>query len=199
MRKQSPSGFTLIEVLIVLVLLGFLASTALTKFNRKESMKSVIRNMSVTFKKTRGLAKLKGQTYRFVIHMDEKEEDTYWVESSSQTFLIDSKADDRFKITLDKDKEKAKNPGGFERASDVLSEPKELPKEWKFGSVETTGHKDSLTQGDAYIYFFPEGLSEEAVLQITNKNDTTWTLHLKPLIGAPDVYQEAKALKDFQQ
>jgi hypothetical protein len=129
--------------------------------------------------------------------MDPKVQHSYWVESSSNSHLIDPKADDKYKLQMDKEKEKKAD--SFQPAKDILSSPKTLPSGWSFGRVESTGHPDAQESESAYVYFFPQGVSEEAVIQITNKNQTTWSLHINPLIGQPDIFQEAKVLKDFNQ
>jgi prepilin-type N-terminal cleavage/methylation domain-containing protein len=192
MPFRNNRAFTLIEILVVLAIMGSLAVLGVSRLNRTENLKTTIRQMSTVMKKTRAFAKLNGKTYRLVIRMDPKGPHTYWVESSNK---MDPKANDKYKLSMDKEKEQEND--GFQRASDILTNPKKIPGEWSFGRVESSGHPDSQETESAYVYFFPQGVSEEAVIQITNKNKTTWTLHLNPLISSPDVFEEAKSLKDF--
>lgn len=204
MFLRNQRAFTLLEILVVLAIVGVLAVVGVQRLRRSENLKTTVRQLSTVLKKTRAFSKLSGKTYRLVIKMDtkEKEGQSYWVESSTAFHLIDTKADDKYKVSMDKEKEeenKKKSGSDFQMANDILNNPKTLPSGWSFGQVESSGHPESQTSDSAYIYFFPQGVSEEAIIQITNKSNVTWTLHLNPLISNPDIYQEAKVLKDFTQ
>ena len=50
----------------------------------------------------------------------------------------------------------------------------------------------------AYIYFFPEGIVEEAAVQITNRDQLIWTLATHPITGRTDVIQKAIRLEDLK-
>lgn len=197
MLIKDRRAFTLIEILVVLAILGTLAVVGVRRINRTEGLKTTIRRLSTILKKTRAFAKLSGKTYRLVLKMDSKEAHSYWVESTNQMHLINPKGDDKYKLSMDKEKENLRD--NFQPAGDILKSPKKLPGDWRFGRVESTGHPDSQDSELAYIYFFPQGVSEEAIIQVTNKAKVTWTIHLNPLISNPDIFQEAKTLKDFQQ
>lgn len=196
-RMRKNHGFTLVEILIVLAIIGALATIGVRRLNQSENLKTSVRRLSTVLKKTRSYAKLTNKTYRLVIKIDPKEPDSYWVESSNKIHLIDPKAEDTSKILTDKEKEKAK--GDFQPATDILSKPRIIPKEWSFGVVESTGTPEYKDREISYVYFFPQGVSEEAIIQLTNKTKATWTLYLHPLISNPEIYQEAKRLKDFSQ
>lgn len=198
MIVRNNRAFTLIEILVVLAIMGSIAAIGVRKLNRTENLKTSVRRLSTVLKKTRAFAKLSHKTYRLVLKMDPKGPHSYWVESSTATHLIDPKNDDKYKLSMDKEKEQEKTQGAFQPATDIISSPKPIPGEWTIGLVESTGHPDSQDSESAYIYFFPEGVSEEAIIQITNKSKTTtWTIHLNPLLSNPEIYQEAKTLKDF--
>ncbi len=197
MIVKNERAFTLIEILVVLAIIGSIAVIGVRRLKQTENLKTTIRRLSTVLKKTRAFAKLYHKTYRLVIKMDPKSLHSYWVESSTAMHLIDPKADDKYKLSMDKEKEKEKEQDGFKPATDIIASPKQIPGEWSFGRVESTGHPDSQESESAYVYFFPEGVSEEAVIQITNKAKTTWTIHLNPLLSNPEIYQEAKTLKDF--
>ena len=100
---------------------------------------------------------------------------------------------------MDKEEEAKKDPSGFQPAKDILNQPKRLPNDWEFGRIESSGNPEGDSGDTSYIYFFSQGVSEEAIIQLTNKNKTTWTLHLNAVISQPEIYQEAKTLKDLSQ
>jgi general secretion pathway protein H len=149
---RKNRGFTLVEILIVLAIIGALATIAVRRFNKSENLKTSIRRLSTVLKKTRSYAKLTNKTYRLVIKIDPKEPDSYWVESSNKLHLVDPKSEDKFKMMSDKEKEKVK--GEFQPATDILSKPRTIPKEWSFGIVESTGHPESTESELSYVYFF---------------------------------------------
>lgn len=194
---RTNRGFTLVEILIVLAIIGALATIGVRRLNQSENLKTSVRRLSTVLKKTRSYAKLTNKTYRLVIKIDPKGPDSYWVESSNKIHLIDPKAEDTSKILSDKEKERAK--GDFQPATDILPKARTIPKEWSFGMVESTGNPEYKEREFSYVYFFPQGVSEEAIIQVTNKKKSTWTIYLHPLISNPEIYQEAKRLKDFAQ
>lgn len=179
----------------MLAIIGGLAALGVRRLNQSENLKTSVRRLSTVLKKTRSYAKLTGKTYRIVLKRDPKEPDSYWVESSNKLHLIDPKASEKLKSMTDKEKEKAKTE--FQPATDILSKARIIPKEWSFGLIESTGRPEGQDEEISYIYFFPQGVSEEAVIQLTNKAKTTWTLHVHPLVSNPEIFQEAKKLKDF--
>ncbi|MEY4615390.1 MAG: hypothetical protein RJB66_350 [Pseudomonadota bacterium] len=199
---KNQKAMTLIEILVVLAILGVLAVAGVQRLRRTENLRTAVRQLSTVLKKTRGFSKLSGKTYRLVFKKDDKEGDSYWAESSNQTHLIDPKADDKYKLSMDKEKEEElqrKASGGFQPATDIIKKPKTLPKGWSFAKIESSGNPEKETGDMTFVYFFPQGVSEEAIIQLTNKNKTTWTIHLNPLLSSPDIFEEEKVLKDFAQ
>ncbi len=196
--KRKNKGFTLIEILIVLAIIGVVASIGIRKFNRSENLKTSVRKLTAVIKKSRSYAKLNNQTYRLVIQIDEKNQ-KYWVEGSSKPTLIDPNEKENSKKFDSKDKE-GKSPSDFANAPEIIKKPNELPPEWKFVSIESAVQKNDELEGLHYIYFFPQGISEEAIIQIGNKNaakTSIWSIYISPHATQSQIFTEAKALKDF--
>jgi general secretion pathway protein H len=64
-------------------------------------------------------------------------------------------------------------------------EPREFPKAVKV-SVWTRHQRDAVGSGIAYLYFFPQGFTERAMVFIRQGNNA-WTLVVSPLTGKTSV------------
>lgn len=194
---KSNRGFTLIEILVVLGILAAVLSIGLPRIGKREdSLKSVAHQISVLTRQIRNNARLFNSTYRLVIHMNDQEA-SFWVERAAGVHLVDPEAYDP-ENKPDKD-DKDKKQSEFQIDKSLLKKPRNLPKPFVFGSVETINMKQPITEGDAYVHFFPEGLVETAAIQITNRKNITWTLVFDPLTGQADIIEAAKGLKEISR
>lgn len=186
-------GFTLIEILVVLGIIAGMLTLGIGRIRKQDNnVKYVMRKLVVLIKEVRNRARLQHSTFRIVIHM-EKGKDRYWVEKSNNPFLIDTKAD------KDKKSSDEKKPSGFQMEKAIFKKEQDLPNTLHFGSVETLSADKPITEGDAYIHFFPEGLVEVAAIQITDRKNLTWTIVINPVTGQSDIIPKAQALKDLQR
>ena len=194
-KISNKHGMTLIEIMIVLAILGAVLAVGVTRIRKNDNnAKFIVRQFGVLGKELRNFAKMKNQTFRLVIEMNEGTAHSYWVESTTQKILLGAE-DDR-KKTRKSDEEP---PSPFSVNKDILKKPAELSGDLIFASVETEGSPEPLTKGKAYIHFFPEGIVEKAVVQITDKKDLTWSLVFEPLIGKPELVSKAISLKDLEK
>lgn len=198
-NNSSSSGFTLLEVLIVMAILGILVAFGLPKFkNPKDNIKAVVTKMSTLTREIRHQARMKRRTYRLVIKMggaNSSERDAYWVESAEANTLIPSK---ETLESLNKKSDEEKPPAAFQKVESLVKGERELPAKLFFGSVETNSSDQPVTQGEAYVYFTQEGLVEKSMIQITNRDKLTWTVIINPLTGYVDIVEKPMRLKDLQ-
>ena len=73
-------------------------------------------------------------------------------------------------------------------AEDDLIEPYDLPKKVRVTDVYVAHQFDKLDQGKAYLYFFPKGYTEYAIIHVGDADgERYFTLIVNPLTGAVDV------------
>jgi general secretion pathway protein H len=177
------------------ILAGVIAIGVPRILRSDNNIKKVVREMAVMGKMTRNQARLKNTTYRWAIRLDDGNQ-AYWIENSTAPTLIS--AEELAKIDEAKKSDEApKSP--FSISKELTKEEKKLPNGLSFILVENSQFKESLTRGTAYIYFTPQGLVENSLIQIGNKDNLTWTLVFNPLTGQADVVKEAKSLKDLNR
>ncbi|MFZ4402983.1 MAG: pilus assembly FimT family protein [Pseudobdellovibrionaceae bacterium] len=196
---QKDRGFTLIEILVVLVILGVIATLGLPRLMKKDpNIKSVVRQFLVLSKEIRNQAKLSNSTYRLAVDMGDNPQSpqTYWVEHTSGPKPIDTEK--LYENKSDKS-DKDSPPADFQLDKRLSKKPKSLPKGLFFAELETVNSKSTITSGMGYIHFFPEGFVEAATLQITDRKKIIWTLVFNPLTGQADIVQKAQSLKGLQR
>lgn len=174
--------------------------------NRNNKIKATVRRFTVLARELHTRAKLKGATYRLAIDLGESpespEQQKYWVEKSTQSVVLSEKDEKELRDELrnrasQKGEPKPKDPYGFDLDPTIIKEPQELPKPVRFLMVEKKGYKEPFTQGIAYIYFFPQGLSETAIIQIKSGESLQWTLAIEPLTGRADLVTQLLRIKDL--
>ena len=195
----SKKGFTLIEIMIVLAIIGAVVAVAMPRMIKKEgNVKVVTRKILTLSKEIRTKARLNNSTYRLVIKMEDQKQHTYWIEKSNGPVAVDPEAYEKEREES-KDKPEDAPPPQYQVDKSITKNPLELPAPLRFASVETINMKSPVTSGTAYIHYFPEGFVEAAALQITDGNKMTWTLVFNPLTGQADIVEKAQGLKDLQR
>ncbi len=196
MQRSQERGFTLIEILIVLALLAGLIVYTVPKLSTRDQIRSAVRRLTVITKQTQTTARLSGSVHRLVVSMpaDEDQPHTYWVERATEKdiALTFSDAEDD-----DKSDDEPTSSTGFEIEARVTKRPETLPSKLFFEDIEFS-ERNKISEGKAYIYFFPEGLVSRAAIHLTNKKALQWTIVINPLTGVGTVLTEYKALKDIQ-
>jgi general secretion pathway protein H len=224
-RRQH--GFTLIEMMVVLCILGLLMGLGTRGFRAlaKSDLRSSSAHLSGAIRYLFDRASTTGKIHRLVFDLNEGK---YWAEVSDDRFFVpheaESEADLRRReekeANEDEDKRKAeekKAKAEAERSSttattydpskleigdfkpkrarfaafkEVALKPVEL-KNTKFKSVYTPRGTDALTSGRTYLYFFPLGQTEAAIISLTDeKEESVYTLVVHPITGRVKIYNE---------
>ncbi len=180
------------EIMVVIAILAAMVVIAMPRLQKRSpNIKSVVRQLSVLSTEVRHYARLKNATYRIVFNLNGKE-DSYFVEAANHEVLLKS-GEDRKDASEDKE---AASP--FSKVDKPLKGERLLPDQFFFKSVQTKTNREPTTKGTAYIHYTPEGLVEEAIVQITNGKDLTWSLIFNPLTGHASPVPKAVNLQEIE-
>jgi general secretion pathway protein H len=211
-RYKPAAGFTLIEVMVVMAIIAAIITVGIGQINKGgNEIKETLRKMSTLSKQVHSLAKLNTATYRIVFDLGSGKDDadqTYWVEKALGAVVISTEdfneKYDETPETKDEDNEsKAPPSGGFTKDEKVIKGQRKLPSSVKFEAIITPSIEDPIKEGRAYVYFFPQGLADEAIVQVKGKGSGNekleFTLAVRPLNGKMDIINGLKTLKDINE
>lgn len=196
---NSQKGFTLIEIMVViLIVAGVLAVGGTRLFNPNENRRSQIRKLAIQTKELRTAARLQNATYRIVFEMDDEKGHRYWVESAAgQALQLSEEQEEELeKLTEIQREEALKGRSKFVR--DTKYREIALNGGLLIEAVEINGRKEEFTQGRAYVHFFPQGLSDEAIIRLGDRKNQRWSIVIHPLTGAAEVFNRATTLKELK-
>jgi general secretion pathway protein H len=225
MRRER--GFTLIEVIVVLAIIGLIMGLgvrgmrSLAKSDLRESSAHLSGAMRYLFDR----ASTTGKIPRLVIDMETEQ---YWAEVSDDRFFIPRESESeqamrrREDREADEDEEEQKrlerNAKNYDNSStpesssfdlskleigdfkpkrarfaafkEVAIKPVKLKKA-KIRSVYTPRLTDPLTSGRAYVYFFPLGQTESAIITMSDDSGPpTYSLVVHPITGRVRIYDQ---------
>jgi general secretion pathway protein H len=201
----SSKGFTLVEIMVVVAIIAAVVAILLPRIdNRNNKLKAAVRRFTTLCREVHIRAKLKGSIYRIAFDLKSGAESTdaqrFWVEKSNQAVILSEKQEQEYRAAI-KDRraqdEKPKDPYGFEPDTSVLKTPQVIESPLRILLVEKRGYKEPFTTGMAYIYFFPQGMSEMALVQLKASDKLQWTLAVEPLTGRADLVTQLLTLKDL--
>jgi general secretion pathway protein H len=201
---NNKNGFSMMEIVIVIAIIGGIIAAIVPTLTRKKPIliSQVTRDIIIKFKQVRNSSKLYGTTYRFAFRLT-KDNQAYWIEKSANVTLIDKKA-----LDAEREKEKSnfrpdhsdeKSAAAFQPDTTFFKKEQTLASGYSFKSIETGGLDAVITDGTAYIHFFPQGYIEPSLIQIEDPKKNIWTLVFNPITGQADLIAEAKTLKDLNR
>ena len=210
-------GVTLVEILVVLaimaIMVGAIGAGSGQVASAREKHAAAIIAAAVKVGYTRATATSK--SVRLVMDM---ENDELWLEESAVPMLVASKdtsttggaeaATEQERISLEEGDRIMKGPRAPRpRYTQVDSPglgnegkkgPKPLPRGIKFRSVQTAHDDQPRTEGRAYLYFWPGGQTERAVITVSvgdSKEETdALSMVVAPLTGRVTVKEGAPTL-----
>ena len=200
-KSKKQTGFTLVELIIVLaiiagvVIFGFNVLVGSSTKNMKSTGLHLFKIINYVYNE----ASLTGSYYRIVFDLDKQK---YFVEYSDTPFYViqDDDAVEQIRIKneekpdvgQDEEVESAASAkGNFTESDDDLLEIFELPENIKFADVQVSHQKEKATSGKAYLYFFPKGYTEFAVIHISDVDEENFlSLIVNPLTANVDISPE---------
>jgi len=187
--RNNPKGFTLIELLVTLAVVGMIMGLVVGQVGKllSRDMKGAASRLGSTIRYLYNKAGTEGLTLRLVFDI---EEGSYWVEGTSEHFTL-TKEEEAF--SKKEGEEGEKKGATFSPEESYLLKPVQLPKGVFIKDVYAEHQIDRLSEGKAYIYFFPQGYVERSVINLRdNADEVHFSLQVNPISGSVKIEAEYK-------
>ncbi|MEO6953054.1 MAG: prepilin-type N-terminal cleavage/methylation domain-containing protein [Polyangia bacterium] len=227
-RTRGKKGLTLLEIMVVMAIIASITGAALYSIKSigKASLRSTAFQLSAAIRYCYDRAITTNGYYRIVIDLDQN---TYWAEHSNERMLLGrqkekspgkGQAFDQAAVEKERDAALAAEDEEMRRRGQGLGialEPPPRAKRAKFESfqdaaikqvklkrvrlfdVYTPRQAEPYRKGRAYLYFFPDGHTERAMIHLSDGDDF-FTLRVSPLTGQVTVHKGQDLLeRDFDQ
>jgi general secretion pathway protein H len=215
--SERQSGFTLLEVLVVIAIGGLIMGSAVRGFRSlaKSDLRSATAKLSGAMRYLFDRASTTGKQHRLVLDLNEGR---YWAEVSDDRFYIPSELEteaSRRKEAEEVEKERQEAERAAEEKAETGFDMSKIqavdfrPKRARFAAFKETAIKpvtiknakiagvftprmaEAATSGRAYIYFFPLGQTEAAIVHVSDaKDESTYSIVAHPITGRVRVYNE---------
>ncbi len=197
---RKNRGFTLIEIMIVLIIIGAVIAIAVPKMmNSKSKIKDEIKHIALLAKEVHNAARLENRTYRIVFSLDEKKARSYWIESAAaNTTLLNADQIKKLKDESDPKKSLIAKNNGFEPSKSILRDAVKLPKELFIDQIEFADGK-SVSGGEASVHFFAQGLVQETAIHLSDRKTLVWTIYISPLTAHTTIFEKNVSLKEINR
>lgn len=206
--RRHARGLTLVEVLIVVVLIALLSGGALLGpgLLRSSRVRAAATLLVSAVRLAQNRSNANGRPVRLVIDLDQRrvllEQATGSVFSREKGAVAggaeaQDEAEKKAKAETDRIMEGTRPPRPTFTPLKELSDPengtlgRELGSGVQVASVETEHDDEPMTEGRAYVYFWPGGITERATIRlkrsdITNSEDVL-TVLISPLTGKASI------------
>ena len=191
-NKCPNQAFTLVELLVVVALIGLMSLIALPSVSNyfKISLNSVTRELATVIKESYNATTITGRVHRLVYDLDNLE---FWVESGPTDILLDTaetreeeERRNRFLSETEKEKEKKKVPA-FSLEGTITRKKISLPRGVSFKDIITEQSEEPVTEGLAYTHFFPNGITEQTIINLQDSDQHQISLIVSALIGRSEL------------
>ena len=205
---RNSRGFTLIELIVVVAVMAVITTAVVTGVGnvRGASVQSETGKIGVAVRYLYNLSVLSGKVHRLVFDLDKR---MYWGEEQTsddpcQQFLLPGEGDEE---AAKKPKKKARKgskaeeeppklDGGFTETKSKLLAKYTMDAGISIAGVMTSHQNEPLKKGTAYLYFFPNGTTENALIWVKgdgaaeDDDADVMTVEVKALQGAAKLHNE---------
>lgn len=196
-RSRAPRGMTLIEILVSIALIALLSGTLVFGSGMFGGAEQRAAATLIVTGVRKGLARANTTGLPVRMVLDFEQNTVTLEESSSRLALRESRSaekDATQALLAEARAESEQVVGGLNihrpsfLPTRLLGEEEEasgrsLGKQVELRLVQTEHQEEPVTEGRAYIFFWPGGVTERAVVQLGTKNSDGLTVVMSPLTG----------------
>lgn len=188
-NKTLSQGFTLIELLVIIGITVAMMGLAVSFFGGSYhiQIKKETSHLIGAVKLAYNEAITKNLYYRLVFDFENQ---SYWLESSSDPFYLKSdKEIEEEEKKVKKDEEEVIPE--FTAAEEGAVKKVRLDDAVRIKDVYVSHQEGILSTGYATLYFFPRGLTESAIIHLTDEDEANpYSIIVQPLTGRCKVKAE---------
>lgn len=209
--SSKNAGFTLIEIVVVITIVASMMGIVATFVGDSEraEIKKLSTRLVASALFAYNEAASKNHIHRLVFDLEDQ---AYWLEAGPEVFVLGQKKPEKSAVKDDSAKKNAEavTPEAEAPTEDSIAKktvpPATAPAE-EFAPVDSfdfkkvildrgikfrdvyVGHQETpLESGKAYLYFFPNGQTEVAVIHLGNEDQSlNYSVIINPLTGRGDI------------
>ena len=201
---KNSRGFTLFELLVAIAIAGLAMTAVLSQMGRvlDRDFKSSSSKLARTIRYLYNKSSTENIAIRLVFDF---ENSSYMVEASSDPVsLVHERFADKKEEEAKKEAKEAEKKEGeedliqprepvFGPTESYLLKPIHLPEGVFFKDIYAEHQIERVSAGKAYIYFFPQGYVEKAIINLRDEEDEVhYSLDVNPISGAVKIEAEYK-------
>lgn len=219
---RQRAGFTLVEMLVALALVALMFGIVSTQVGDwfDSDIKEATNRLSSTIRYLHDKAASQNLYIRLSFDF---EKNSYWVEATTEQFLLTTKeVFDAEQLEIQQEMEDGEEEAApveegeegeagagetvtyvkkyrtpeFGAVDEYLLKPVSLPKTVFLKDIYTSHDNGPVSSGVAFIYFFPNGYIEPAIINLRDEDDeVNFSIEINPIIGSTYIRDEYKAME----